>query len=71
MSADDPCFREVELTEEEDANWAVNSITQEEIGRRQWCMAAALGAYTLDVSENNLVRVADKIYEYVYGKKAL
>ena len=38
-----------------------------EMKRREWCISKAI--YLEDVNQDNLIKVAEKIYEYVYGSE--
>lgn len=57
----------VKNKEELDAESTVNRLTREEYERRQWCVQMVFYAYNLEPTENNFTRIADKVYEYVYG----
>lgn len=49
----------------------VKKFAEEEINRRRWCVNMALSSWNVEANEHTFVRIADKIYEYIYGKHPL
>ncbi len=53
------------------AEEVVEGMLEEESERRQWCVECVLEAMNLEVTENNMIELCDKVYEYVWGKRTL
>lgn len=48
---------------------AVNMLVEQEHDRRQWCVQVTLSSYSLETNESNFLKIANKIYDYVYGTR--
>jgi hypothetical protein len=53
--------------EEIDDEEVVDGLVNEEIERRKWCVEQA--TFDMETSVDNFIKVAEKIYDYVYGKR--
>ena len=47
----------------------VDALTNEEVERRQYCIEVISTSMNLDVTIKNLFELADRVYEYVWGKR--
>jgi len=56
---------------EKKAEQAVEEMFEEEADRRMWSIECVLDATNLEVTEKNMIELADKVYEYVWGKKQI
>ena len=52
---------------EENARTVVDGLAEEEVERRKWCIEQA--TYEMETNTENFIKVAEKIYDYVYGKR--